>query len=66
MTVKEIKELPDTFKFKSKINPFDIVYLAEKDEHGYKVSWSGNKNTCHYTRETFYGNLLKGNFVICE
>ena len=35
MKVKDIKQLPEEFDFKSNINPFNIIYHAKEEKHRY-------------------------------
>ena len=38
MHIKDLRQLPDEFDFKSKINPFGILYHAKERTHDYEVT----------------------------
>lgn len=49
--IKDVKYLPDEFKFNSNINPFDETYLAQKTDRGENMAyhfkslqWTGNNS----------------------
>lgn len=64
MKVEDIKKLPKKFNFKSKINPFDIVYHAKEIEHGYIVTCDSVDCNWYFTKADIRRKLLKNEYVI--
>lgn len=65
MLVKDIKKLPKTFYFMSKINPFNILYRAEKGRGFYTVNCAedGSGNWTH-TKEKMWERLRNDEYVV--
>ena len=63
MKVKDIKQLPEEFNFKSKINPFNIIYHAKEEKHRYVVTCEGHRYT--FSKEDFRRRLLNDEYVVC-
>lgn len=65
--VREIESIPNTFYFKSNINPLDILYCAKRDGRGYIVCCAENGNgNWFYTMGKMHKCLANKDFVIVE
>lgn len=67
MNVQDIKNLPNEFDFKSRVNPFGITYHAKLEDHHYVVTWgvNGNNHKYTYSKEEFRRFLFHEEFVPC-
>lgn len=64
--VADIKNLPKRFNFKSNINPYEIIYHATEQRHGYKVTCDANSCKWDFSKEEMYKKLLDNDFEICQ
>jgi hypothetical protein len=65
MLVKDINKLPATFYFKSKINPFNILYKAEKGRGFYRVNCAEDESgNWIYTKEDMWERLRNDEYVV--
>ena len=62
--IKHIKHLPDRFKFKSNINPFDETYIAQKTDKGFTVTWNGGAAMSVYSVEEMWERIMCNDFEI--
>ena len=62
MKVEDIKTLPSTFDFTSRLNPWKIIYHAKEEKHRYVVTTGEQRYT--FTKEEFRRKLLADVFVI--
>lgn len=67
MKVQDIKNLPNEFDFKSRVNPFELIYHAKLEDHHYVVTWdiNGNNHRDTYSKEEFRKYLFYEKFVPC-
>lgn len=64
MKVKDIKDLPDEFSFRSRYGIGDIVYHARKRKFDYEIRWEGGYTTMglHDVRV----KLMENEFIVVD